>query len=109
TVPSVLISATPPGPVVPNCGTEMKKELVAGFHTDCSSPPVASPGMTMWPCTMAPLLAFTSVPNAGVSALLATSTRLAEGEYDISSTRKCPPVLIGENRTGGGRPGLLML
>ena len=88
----------------------MKKDPVAGFHTDCSRPSVgAAPGMTMCPCTMAPVLAFTSVPNAGASALLATSTRLAEGEYAISSTRNVPPVLIGANRAGGGRPGLAML
>jgi hypothetical protein len=82
TWPVVLISATPPGLLVPlNTGTEMKKVPVFGSQTDCSRPPPAGVlGMTMLPLTIRPVLALISVPNGAVSALLATSSRLVDGE-----------------------------
>ena len=50
---------------------------------------------------MAPVAAFTSVPNAGVSALFANNNTLWAGSNAPSSTRNCPPVLIP-----GGFPGV---
>src|SRR5215472_7432987 len=91
----------------PNCGTEIQNELVLGSQTGCSSP--VELGTWIFVCTAAPVLAFTRVPNAGVSALLATSTRFLVGEYAISSTRNVPPVLSGGNCVGGGWLGLEML
>src|SRR3954465_15929602 len=103
TVPSVLISATPPWSPA-NDGTEMKKEPVFGFQTGCSRPSAAAaPGIVMlvleivtgaFPAVVLQIVPFAfpafvwnKVPKAGASALFGSSTCPIAGEYSSISTR----------------------
>ena len=104
TVPVVLISATPPGLLVPaNAGIETKNVPVVRIpcrllHAAGRDPPLVcgdgDRGLAVRATGGCPFVVEKRFPYAGVSALLAARTCSVEGEKAISSTRVVPPVEI---------------